>query len=197
MIDGSTGGMLSPAIRRFSTSSCPPPFQQHPEWERRFPHHPWSCPATGTLCCRSQLCPAAAVPLCAVAPLCPLDQARSNPALPVLSQLLGHLSWGGHLHAPTWHWASPELPGSVLQPSSAPCPCPTALTSRQWIHLPDAPNYSGWRWPLAHLSLNQALPSVLSRAVQLTACAWHGINFFFYLPGDDLQGCAPLGHILL
>lgn len=43
--------------------------------------------------------------------------------------------------------------------------CPVSLTSRQQICLPSAPNYPGWQWLLAHLSLNQALPLVLSQAV--------------------------------
>lgn len=84
----------------------------------------------------------------------------------------------GHPQSSLGQFSSPALPHVP-----APCPCPIALTSREWIHLPDAPNYSGWRWPLAHLSLNQALPSALSRAVQLTACAWHGIKFFFTFLG--------------
>lgn len=43
-------------------------------------------------------------------------------------------------------------PGALWASAPALCPCPTALTSRQWICLPDTPNYP---WPLAHLSLNQ------------------------------------------
>lgn len=84
---------------------------------------------------------------------------------------------GGDLCAPARHWASPELPGSVFQASSALCPCPSALTSTQWICLPDAPNYPGWRRLPTHLSLNQALPLALSRAAWLAACAWHRIDF--------------------
>lgn len=50
---------------------------------QQLPQHPWGC--------TSPLCPAAVLPLCAMALLCSLDEVRSNPALLVLSQLLGCL----------------------------------------------------------------------------------------------------------